>query len=110
MATIATQRPDLAPSSALSFVACNVGGDQVVADANTFIYVKNGSGGALTVTVDSPTLCSQGSTHDIVVNVPAGSERMIGPLKPERFADANGYAQITYSGITSLTIAAVRAA
>lgn len=88
--------------------ACNVDGNFFTNNGEAFIHIINGSGGSLTVTVDSPQLCNQGSTHDLAVAVPAGEERMIGPFDPKRFNDDDGYVQLTYSGVTSLTIAVLK--
>lgn len=110
MAQLALQTPvqtGLAPS----LVAAAAGGDAAQAGDTTFLIVKNASGGAITVTINSQVLCNQGTDHDLVVSVPATTgERWIGPLPPSRFADASGNAVITYSGVTSLTVAVVRVA
>jgi hypothetical protein len=43
--------------------------------------------------------------RDRVVSVPAGGERMIGPLSGSKYRNATtGVASITYSGVTSLTL------
>jgi len=91
-----------------TYAACNADGNYFTNNGETFLHVINGSGGDITVTVDSPTECSQGETHDIAVVVTAGEERMIGPLNQSRFNDDDGRAQVTYSGVTSLTAAAIK--
>jgi hypothetical protein len=92
-----------------AYVAANAGGDTVTPGNDTFLHAKNASGGSLTVTVDSVTPCNYGSDHDLVVAIPAGSERMIGPLPASRFASpTTGLVSVTYSGVTSLTVAAIR--
>lgn len=96
--------------TAPSYAACAGGGDKVTPGPTTYIHVKNGSGGALTVTVDSVAPCSQGSDHNLVVSVPAAGERLIGPLPPDRYAAVtDGLVAVTYSGVTSLTIGAFAA-
>lgn len=80
------------------------GGDQFSNDGKTLIHIKNGSGGSITVTIASQVACSQGGTHNTAVAIPAGEERFIGPFPPDRYCDANGMTQLTYSGVTSLTI------
>jgi hypothetical protein len=90
-----------------SYGAAAAGGDEFVNSGRSFIHVKNGGGSSIDVTVDSQTPCSQGYDHNAVVAVPAAGERMIGPFPKDRFNDANGKAQITYSGVTSVTIAAI---
>ena len=61
-------------------------------------------GGDITVTIASQRACDQGSTHNAAVVVTAGEERFIGPFDPARYNDSNGMTQLTYSGVTSLTI------
>lgn len=90
-----------------SYDSCASGGDYfVVTNAKkTFIHVKNGSGGALTVTVSRYKNCDQGHDHDIAVSVPATDERMIGAeWTNDEIKDGSGRCQISYSGVTSLTI------
>lgn len=90
-----------------SFVAAAAGGDEFLNSGRAFIYVKNGGGSSINVTVDSQAPCSQGYDHDAVVAIPAGEERMIGPFPKDRFNDASEKVQITYSGVTSVTIAVI---
>jgi hypothetical protein len=44
---------------------------------------------------------------DPIVIVPAGASRLIGPF-PSDLANANSCVDITYSGVTSLTVAAIQ--
>lgn len=90
-----------------SYDACAGGGDAFLNSGKTFIHVKNGHSGAWEVTVDSVKDCSQGFDHNVVVSVPNAEERMIGPFPRSRFNDAEGKAQITYDGVTALTIAVI---
>jgi len=93
-----------------SYAAADAGGDAFLVGAKTFLHVKNGSGGDITVTVNSQKNCDQGSDHDSVTVVTAGEERFIGPFEDvDRWGDpTTKLAAITYSGVTSLTIAAVK--
>lgn len=111
MAALATQvvtQAGLGPT----YASAAGGGDTVTPDAATFLHVKNGSGAPITVTVDdvgTPVPGGSAANADIVVSVPAGGERMIGGITPDRFARASdGQAAISYSGVTSLTIAAIK--
>jgi hypothetical protein len=112
MATLATQQ--IVPGGvAPTYAAAAGGGDQFVPDKDTFLHVKNGSGGSLNVTVAVPGNERYGvATADLTVAVPAAGERMIGPFPADAFGDPalSGNAGITYSGVTSLTIGAFRAA
>lgn len=97
-----------------AFVAANAGGDSIPGNkGRTFLYVKNGSGGALVVTATPPLASVQQerlgtlTRGAIQVSVPGtGGERLIGPFPPGAFNDTNGAVAITYSGVTSLTVKA----
>lgn len=93
-----------------TYAAADAGGDEFVVSPGTFVHVKNGSGGDITVTVDSKKDCDQASDHNSVTVVTAGEERFIGPFEDsDRWGDPNSKrAAITYSGVTSLTIAAIK--
>jgi hypothetical protein len=106
MATLTAQKASLAGTTP-SFASAAGGGDEFLNDGDTVIHVKNGSGGSINVTVNSQTPCSQGFDHDLVVAVGAGAEKIIGPFAKARFDDANGKVQLTYSGVTSLTLAVI---
>lgn len=106
MALLATQsivRAGLAPS----YAAAAGGGDTFTPGSNVFLHVKNASGGAITVTIVTPRTDVYGNAiADNTVSVPATTgDRMIGPFPYEGYADpATGVGNITYSGVTSLTI------
>lgn len=108
MAALAIQEASLAGLNP-AFVAASAGGDTFANDGKTYLHVKNAGAAAVTATVNSIKPCDQGSDHDAVVSVPAGGERLIGPFPPGRFNDPNGAAAVTYSDVTSVTVAAVRA-
>ncbi len=106
MALIASQnvtRTGLAPT----YAAAGAGGDEFAPSKDALIHVKNGSAGALTVTIITPKQTSYGADiADTVVSVPATGERVIGPFPYEHYADpTDGKGDITYSGVTTLTIA-----
>ena len=107
MALLATQQIQIT-GPAITLAAAAGGGDTVTAGDRTFLWAKNGSGGAITVTVVVPGSYFGQALVDVPVSVPATTgERLIGPLDP-RLADTTGVVSITYSGVTSLTVAAVR--
>src|SRR4051794_5552022 len=98
MATLAVQ--DVTNAGTVpTYGAAAGGGDQFQNDGKTMFHVKNGSGGSITVTFASQKSCDQGSTHNTAVAVAAGAEKMVGPFDPSRYNDANGYCQVTYSGV-----------
>jgi hypothetical protein len=110
MATLTVQnvsRSGLRVDNAL--VAANGGGDQFLPDKDTYLEVNNGSGGAITVTIATPGTVAGLAVADVAVSVPAGQRYRIGPFPAEHFAQPDdGLADITYSGVTSLTIGAFK--
>ena len=93
-----------------TYAAASAGGNEFENSGREFIHVKNGHTSPQTVTVNSQVVCNQGFDHDVAVAIPASEERMIGPFPQSRFNDAGGKVQVTYSGVTALTIAAVQVA
>jgi hypothetical protein len=80
-------------------------------DGTVFLHVKNGGGSPDNVTVTSVKTCDQGTAHNLVVSVPNGSERMIGPLETTRFNDpTTGLVTVAHSFLTSVTCALIRCA
>lgn len=91
-----------------SYAAASGGGDTVKVGPTVFLHVKNGHSSAQTVTVVTPGTTAGGlAISDLAIAVPNGAERMIGPID-NSFRGSGGLASITYSGVTSLTIAAIR--
>jgi hypothetical protein len=107
MAVLAVQQVAMA-GIAPTYAAASVGGDTFANDGHTVLHVKNGGVGSVTVTVDSVTACNQGFDHDSAVVVPAGGERYMGPFPTRRFSNASGVASVAYSGVTSVTVAALK--
>lgn len=91
-----------------SFSNAAGGGDTFDNDGKTYLHVKNGGAGSITVTINSQKQCDQGFDHDLTVNINAGAEALIGPFPPDRFNDDNGEVNVSYSGTTSVTVAAFR--
>lgn len=106
MAVLAVQKVSktgLAPA----FAAAAAGGDEFSNGGRTYLHVKNGSAASVDVTADSKKQCDQGYDHDVVVAVPAGQERLIGPFDPTRFNNSSGRVNVSYSAVASVTVAAV---
>lgn len=107
MALIAPQQIAITGTTP-TFAAASGGGDTVAPDDRAFLRVKNASGGAITVTVVVPGTTYGQNNPDVAVNVPATTgDVLIGPLVPA-LADPTGVISITYSGVTSLTVAVVK--
>lgn len=112
MAVLTVNQPTVA-GAVLGAVAAAGGGDSFANDGYTCLYVKNGGGAPITVTIDSPGAVSPPSAKtfdaDIDITVAAGAEKIIGPfLDKARFNDANGRVAVAYSGVTTVTVAAIR--
>lgn len=73
---------------------------------NVFLHVKNGGASPDTVAIATPGNVQGLAVADISVSVPAGGERMIGPLPGSLVARASdGLADVTHSFVTSVTCA-----
>lgn len=98
--------------TAATYGAAAGGGDEFVNDGTSRLHVKNGGGSPITVTIDSPNTCNFGvaanAAHDYAITVGAGADKFIGPFSADQFNDVNGKVQVTYSGVTTVTVAVMR--
>jgi hypothetical protein len=107
MALLARQTAKVT-GTVITFASASGGGDTVAPDPFGVLHVRNASGGTLTVTVVVPGNTQFGQAQpDVAVAVAAGASVAIGPLSPDLADPATGLINITYSGVTSLTVAAV---
>lgn len=92
-----------------TYAAANAGGDTFANNGKTFLHVKNGDGSDKTVTLTSQVSDPPAGTAaaNIAVTVTAGEERMIGPISQQGFNNSNGDVAVTYSAVTSVTVAAI---
>jgi hypothetical protein len=103
---------------AASMTSASAGGDKFdnANDGRTFLRVKNGGGASINVTIAkqaaSVNVGGFGAlaVADEVIAVAAGAEKDIGPFPAGRFNDANGQVNVSYSGVTTVTVAALRLA
>jgi hypothetical protein len=111
MALLTPLVPDIT-GPLLGAVAAAGGGDSFSNTGRELFYIKNGGGGGITVTFDSPATCSFAgaalAAHDAAVSVGAGAERLIGPFPAVRFNDGSGNVNVTYSGVATVTVAVIR--
>ena len=90
------------------------GGDQFVNDGNTFFHVKNGDASDKTVTFNAQPTSVQTQQYgdlpvsDRAVTVTAGEERFVGPFPAALFNNASGRVEVSYSGVTDVTVAAIK--
>jgi hypothetical protein len=84
-------------------------------DGRTFLYVVNGSVGAITVTVDNPSTVDGQALADLVVSVAATGDgdgldkKFIGPFTGI-YNQTNGSILAICSAVTTVTIGAYRLA
>lgn len=88
-----------------------VDGD-IVDCGNVAVYVVNGSGGSVNVTVAATATQDGLDVVDLVVAVPAGDTRLIGPLPARTFAQPSdsadaGRAYVNYSAQTDVDRAVI---
>ncbi|GFH34290.1 hypothetical protein [Streptomyces pacificus] len=93
-----------------TYSAASGGGDKVKPGPTTFLHVINGDASPITVTVAVPgNFYASVANPDLPVTVGASDEEMI-PVPATPFADSSdsGLASISYSAVTSVTVAALR--
>lgn len=108
MATLTTQ--NISTSGILpTYAAASGGGDAMVADSTSFLHIKNGAGSPITVTLVTPaTVDTTLAVGDRTVTVGATSEQMIAVPDSLYRDPTTGLAAITYSAVTTVTVAAIR--
>ncbi len=85
------------------------GGDKFVNTGNELLYIKNGGGSTITLTLDAQPVPGVGLTiTDPTVSVTAGQEKIIGPFDPRYFTDSSGFLNLSYSAVTSVTVAVIQ--
>lgn len=108
MALLTTQAIGAA-GLAPAFQAASAGGDSWAPTSSTFIAAKNGSGAQITITVVTTATAFGQPISNVAVPIPAGGEVWFGPFDPGMVAQPGStLADLTYSGVTSLTIAAIQ--
>jgi hypothetical protein len=85
--------------------AAAAGGDTAPVGPNRALYVNNGGAGSVTVTVTTPGEVHSMAIADPTLTLAAGESGII-PLG-KVFAGTNGRASISYSDVTSVTVAAI---
>lgn len=105
MALIATQSVVL--TGLLPTFAAAANTDTIAADGRAVLWVVNGAGAPITVTIVSPQTVAGLAVEDVVVTVANATQKLIGPFPRATFGDANGEAGIDYSSITTITRAAL---
>ena len=113
MATLTTQVVTRA-GTVITPVAATGGGDAMSCGSANYLRVVNGGGGSITVTLAIPagaTGYANAAYTSTAVVVANGVTKDIGPIIAPLYQDpTTGLCTITYSGVTSVTVAAVQLA
>lgn len=104
MATL-TKQDIVRAGLAASYAACAGGGDKFTNTGVEVIHIKNASVGSIDVTIDTPATVDGLAVAQRTVAVGAGAEKFIGPFPPSTYNDTGGFVNLSYSGVTTLTIA-----
>ena len=107
MATLTVQtisRTGLEPT----YGSAAAGGDEFANSGDEFIHIKNGDASSHTLTIETPATVDGLAVADRTVSIPAGEERMVGPFQAATYNDSGGLVQLTYDGVTSVTIAIIK--
>lgn len=110
MSLIAYQSPSPVGSDVV-FTAASGGGDTIEAKDNGVLLVKNGSGSPITVTVVTPGNDKYGQARpDLTHSVPAGATSAFGPFGGDLEDSSTHVISVTYSAVTTVTVAALHVA
>jgi hypothetical protein len=97
---------------AATYVSAESEGDTADNNGNMFLHIKN-DGDEITVTITAlTTSVDSGMYGDLTkanatIAIAGGAEAFIGGFAPAAFNDGNGEIAITYSAVSSVTIAAL---
>ncbi len=92
-------------AAAPTFAAANADGHQFHNSGKSIVYVKNGGGVSINVTVPTPGVVDGLALADKVVAVPAGEERAFSLRKVSTYKQTDGYTHLDFSAVASVTIA-----
>ena len=93
-----------------TFSAANADGHEFSNHGRTFIQAFNGGGSDIEHTFATPGTVDGLAIAELVVDIPAGEDRIIGPFPPETYNTEEGVTdtvKVTFEGVASLTIAAI---
>lgn len=114
MATMTVQ--DITGAGVAITLSAAANGDVFADDGKerTFLQVLNGGGGSITVTIPAQQATFQQPGYGTLARadyggaVAAGATKLFGPFPALAFKNGSGMVTVNYSGVTSVTSAAVR--
>lgn len=107
MAILAVQEANLAnlANGLLSYSSADVAGDKFLNNGNVLLLVRNLGGSAITLTVAPGGVPLAGLTYTaLAYTIDAGDYFIVGPFGVDEVNDGAGFVNITYSGVTSVTL------
>lgn len=107
MATLSVQQADRA-ANAVTLAAASAGGDEFVNTGKEALLIDNGGGSPITVTFATPVTVDGLAVDDLDIDVPDGEMHLLGPFPTGTYNDGDGKVQISYTDVTSVTVAAIR--
>ncbi len=107
MATLTTQTV-VRTGTTFTTASAAGGGDQFRNTGREVLYVSNGGGSPINVTLAPAGLPGGLALATHVVAVANGAAKFIGPFDPTFYNNASGMMPITYSGVTSVVVAVVK--
>jgi len=108
VATELTVHPIVRTGKVLAAAAANADGNFFHNDGHTFLYVKNAHTSSWVLTFDTPGSVDGLAVAQRTVTVVNATEVLIGPFPANVYNDANARVQVTYGGVTALTVEALR--
>lgn len=73
---------------------------------DVILRVINGAAEATNVTIVTPNTVGGNAVADLVVEVPANKTKIIGPFDPSIYANANGFLEVKFSKVATVTLEA----
>jgi hypothetical protein len=90
------------------YTAAVADGAKFANDGRMFVDVLNEDASPINVTVQTPVIVDGLAVADLVVAVPAGESRKIGPFPPNIYNQSDGMVYVDYSAVTDVTVALLR--
>lgn len=107
MATLIVQSLAGSSGAEITTQAADVAGDEFANDNGRVNFeVNNGSGSSVDVTIVTQATVDGLAVADRVISVGAGERFIINQLGSGTYNDSKGDVQVTYSAVTSVTVAA----
>jgi hypothetical protein len=89
-------------------VAAAGGGDSFVNTGVETVFVKNGGGSPITVTLLLQAQVDGQAAASRTVSISNGAQKIFGPFPTAAYNDGNSRMNLTYSAVTSVTVAILK--